>query len=108
MVGFLGDGSRKTVPREIAWLPGAIRDIARLRGFIEEKNSIAAQRAANRIKQAAQILRENPKVGKHVEEALSFRELIIPFGKGNYVMRYREEEDRVVVVRVRHGREDEF
>lgn len=108
MVGFLGGGSRGTVPREIVWLPGAIRDIARLRGFIEEKNFTAARRAANRIKQAAHILQENPKVGKLVEEALSFRELIIPFGSSNYVLRYREEEGRVVVVRVRHGREEGF
>ena len=106
MAGYLGDGPRKTVPREIVWLPGAIRDIARLRGFIEEKNSIAARRAANRIKQAAQILRQNPKVGKRIEEAPLFRELIIPFGNSSYVMRYREQEDRVVVVRVRHSRED--
>jgi len=89
-------------------LTEAVRDVARLREFIEEKNFTAAQRAANRIRQAAQILRENPKAGKHVEEALPFRELIVPFGRSGYVLRYREEGDSLVVVRVRHGREEGF
>jgi plasmid stabilization system protein ParE len=96
------------MPREIVWLPEAARDVARLRDFIQEKNPQAAQRAASRIKEAAQILTENPEAGRPVEEVLPFRDLIIPFGSGNYILRYREELDRIVIVRVRHSKEEGF
>ena len=96
------------MPCEIIWLPGAARDLARLRGFIGEKNSVAAERAANQIKQAVQVLRENPKIGRLVENTSLFRELVIPFGRRGYVLRYQEQEGRVIIVRVRHGREAEF
>jgi plasmid stabilization system protein ParE len=96
------------VSREIVWLPLAVRDVARLREFIQEKNPQAAQRAAGRIKEAVQILRENPDAGKPVEDLMAFRDLVIPFGNGNYVLRYRQEASRVVIVRVRHNKEDGY
>ena len=34
------------------------------------------------------------------------RELIVPFGSGAYVVRYRVDRDEVVVARIFHGRED--
>jgi plasmid stabilization system protein ParE len=37
-----------------------------------------------------------------------FRELLTPFGNGNYILRYREETSRIIVVRVRHSKEEEF
>jgi len=96
------------MPREIVWLPEAAGDAARLRAFIQEKNPQAAPRAASRIKEAAQILKENPEAGRPVEEVLPFRDMIIPFGNGNYILRYREESGRVVIVRVRHSKEVGF
>ena len=97
---------------EVVWLPEAARDVARLRDFIREKNPDAAGRASERIKGGAQLLQENPEAGKPVKEALPFRDLLIPFGSGNYIMRYRQENReegcRVVIVRVRHSRENGF
>ena len=96
------------MPVEVAWLPEAVADVKRLREFIQSKNPDAAQRAASRIKEAVHILAENPAAGKPVEEALPFRDMFIAFGSGNYVVRYREERGRVVIVRVRHSREEGF
>ena len=33
------------------------------------------------------------------------RELVVPFGRGPYVVRYRVFDDVVVITRVSHGRE---
>ena len=96
------------MPREIAWLPDAVRHVARLKEFIREKNPVAVQRAASRIKAVSLILKENPEAGKPVEEVFPFRDLFSPFGSGNYVLRYREDDSRVVIVRVRHSREEVF
>ncbi len=90
---------------EIVWLPSAAKDVVRLREFIQSKNPSAAIRAANRIKEATEILIDNPEAGKPVEDLIPFRELLIPFGNGNYVLRYREDGVRVIIVKVKHSRE---
>lgn len=96
------------MPREIVWLSEAAKDVARLREFIQNKNQGAAARAARRIQEATQILGDNPEAGKPVEDLLPFRDLFVPFGQGNYIIRYREETHRVVIVRVRHSKEEGF
>lgn len=96
------------MPREIVWLPPAARDVARLREFIREKSPQAAQRTAKRIRDAVQLLKENPDAGKPADDLLAFRDLVIPFGNGNYVLRYRAEEARIVIVRVRHSKEEGY
>ncbi|WP_020210951.1 type II toxin-antitoxin system RelE/ParE family toxin [Gilvimarinus chinensis] len=89
-------------------MPGAAKDVARLRRFIEEKNPGAARRAASRIIEATPVLMENPEAGRPVEEALPFRDLFISFGSGHYILRYRPEGDRIVIARVRHSKKQDF
>lgn len=94
--------------REIIWLPEAVTDLVRLREFVQRENPDAAQRAAKRIQEAMEILRHNPEAGRPVEEAMPFRDLIVPFGSGNYVVRYRQTETALVIVRLHHSRESAF
>jgi len=47
------------MPSEIVWLPGASRDVARLRNFIKSENPRAAQRAAKRIVEGVNMERVN-------------------------------------------------
>ncbi|MDZ7783917.1 MAG: type II toxin-antitoxin system RelE/ParE family toxin [Halioglobus sp.] len=96
------------MPREVVWLPSASNDIDRLRNFIKSENPRAAQRAAKRIIEGVMILQENPGVGTPVENLMDYRDLMLTFGAGEYIIRYREEVDRVVIVRVRHSREENF
>lgn len=96
------------MPSEIAWLPGASRDIDRLRNFIKSDNPRAAQRAAKRIIEGVMILQENPGAGIPVENLMDYRDLMLAFGAGEYIIRYREEVNRVVIVRVRHSKEENF
>jgi plasmid stabilization system protein ParE len=32
--------------------------------------------------------------------------LVVPFGSGAYIVRYRVDRDKVVIARIFHGRED--
>ena len=41
-----------------------------------------------------------------IDEVLLFRGLLVPFDGGNYIIRYRESVGCVVIVRVRHSKED--
>lgn len=104
----MGYRSEETMPSEIVWLPGASRDVARLRDFIKSGNPLAAQRAAKRIVEGVNILQENPEAGAPVEDLIDYRDLMLTFGTGEYVIRYRKEAvNRVVIVRVRHSKENE-
>ena len=94
------------MPREVVWLPDAVTDLMRLRKFIQDKNPSAAKRAASKIKEGAATLMSNPESGRPVESLTSFRELLIPFGTGNYVLRYREDNSSIVVVRIWHSKEE--
>ena len=93
---------------EIVWLPGVSRDVDRLREFLKHKNPLAAQRAARRIIEGVNVLRENPGIGKPVENLTDYRDLTLTFGRGHYIIRYREENQRVVIIRVRHTKEYGF
>jgi plasmid stabilization system protein ParE len=97
------------MPSEIIWLPGATRDVDRLRNFIKSENPRAAQRAAKRIVEGVNILQENPEAGVPVENLIDYRDLMLTFGVGEYIIRYRRETtNRVVIVRVRHSKEEGF
>ena len=92
--------------KKLIWLPGAVKDVVRLRAFIEQKNPNAAQRAASKIKEAAFILINNPEAGRPVNGLSGFREITISFGAGFYVLRYHFDGPTVVIVNVWHSREE--
>ena len=93
---------------EVIWLPSASRDVARLRDFLKSKKTRAAQRAAKRILEGVMILQMNPGAGAPVDDLLAYRDLKLSFGSGEYIIRYREESQRVLIVRVRHSKEEGF
>lgn len=74
------------MPCEVAWLPGATRDVDRLRNFIKSESPRAAQRAAKRIVEGVNILQENPEAGVPVENLIDYRDLMLTFGVGEYII----------------------
>jgi plasmid stabilization system protein ParE len=52
------------------------------------------------------ILATHPEVGRPIEDLPpNYRELVIEFGQGGYIVRYRFDAEWVVIRSVRHGRE---
>lgn len=94
--------------RKIIWLESAVNDVSRLRSFISTNNPIAAKNAAAAIKSAVKQLIQNPSIGKPVPDLSHYRDLLIRFGAGGYVIRYRLYDDTIYIVHVRHYREDDF
>lgn len=89
----------------VRWLPAALNDIKRLYDFLLDKDAAAAGRAARAIRAGADRLLASPEIGRPLADGTGRRELVIPFGPGAYVLRYRIHDDTVVVIRVWHGRE---
>jgi plasmid stabilization system protein ParE len=95
----------QTNPPPLIWSAAARLDLIRLRQFIEPHNPMAACRAATKLKEAAEMLRDFPGIGKRVE-GRSDRELGVPFGKHGYVIRYTLLDDAIVILRLWHELED--
>jgi toxin ParE1/3/4 len=91
---------------QVVWLPEALEDVIRLRGFLEDKSPKGASRAAEVIRNGAKKLADFPEIGKPINDDTGRRELFLPFGAGSYVLRYRVDQDIVVIIRVLHSKEN--
>ena len=85
---------------------GAVADLVRLRMFLAGKNELAAQKAVAVLDEAMKSLLELPDRGRPTGQS-GARDLIVPFGRSAYLVRYihRAENDEIVVLRLWHGRE---
>lgn len=85
----------------------AVGDFDRLRAFLLEKNPRAAARASAVLADAIDSLMALPERGR-VAPLPSHRELVVPFGRSAYIVRYkyRAESRSVLIVRIWHGREE--
>jgi plasmid stabilization system protein ParE len=90
---------------KLVWSPAARRDLIRLREFIEPHNPAAARRAAAVLRKAANLVQEQPGIGRRIA-GREDRELSVPFGQRGYLLRYRLHEDTIVILRIWHGLED--
>ena len=52
---------------ELIWEPGAVGDLARLRGFIQPHHPKAAVNAARRIIESANLLLDHPHLGHPID-----------------------------------------
>ncbi len=87
----------------VRFAAGALRDLVRLRTFLQHKNPIASQKAAATIIQSVQILKQHPQLGRPVEDMEpEYREFIIGFGHYGYVALYRLDGNAVIVLAIRH------
>lgn len=88
------------------WTAQSLKDVTRLRAFLAPKNADAAKRAAKAIREGVKLLESHPELGRPIDELpLEFRELVIEFGSGAYVVLYRYNGRDVAILAVRHGRE---
>ena len=93
------------MPR-LKWSQAALLDVARLHDFLAPKSQDAASRAVKAIRQGIKALSKHPEIGRPVEELPpEFREWVIEFGSGAYVVLYHYDGKEVVMLAVRHGRE---
>jgi plasmid stabilization system protein ParE len=86
--------------------PVALADLERLRTFLADKNPDAASRAVSRIIRAIDSLHVFPDRGRPVGSE-GMRDLLVPFGRSVYIVRFVHVAQRaeVVIVRIWHGRE---
>jgi plasmid stabilization system protein ParE len=81
-------------------------DLERLWAFLRDENPTAAQRAVSILEAAMRSLDTFPQRGLACGVP-GVRELIVPFGRSAYVLRYAllPLTDEIVILRIWHGRE---
>ena len=81
-------------------------DLERLREFLQDKSPTAAQHAVSVLDAAMGSLDAFPERGLP-SDVPGVRELIVPFGRSAYVLRYAlfPSADDIVILRIWHGRE---
>lgn len=92
---------------KLAFAREARNDLVRLRAFIAEHDPAAAERTARRLIQGIERLIRHPRLGKRVNAAPDqiAPEEIRDWLVTDYVIRYLIANDRVIVLRVWHGKE---
>ena len=94
---------------QVVFAPTVIRDMQRLRDFLQSKNADAAGRAGEAIRQGVKALGAYPRMGRMVDDLPEqFREWLIDFGNSGYVARYRVDGDAVTILAIRHQRESGY
>jgi len=84
----------------------AIRDLERLRGFVEPKNPHAARRIAAELLDGIGNLKRFTDMGLPVSRAPDprvMRDLFV----GDYTVRYLREKHSIIILRVWHDKESE-
>jgi len=92
--------------RRILWTSPARFDLRRLHAWTERHSPGKAKAQAQRIRKAVESLSGMPRLGRTLAVpdggTEELRELVLP----PYVIRYLVEPERILIVRLWHGRED--
>jgi plasmid stabilization system protein ParE len=82
-------------------------DLERLHHFLAQSDAQLARRAIAAIDTAVQSLATFPERGRS-SGIPGIRELIVPFGRSAYLLRYAysARRDEIVILRIWHGREE--
>jgi len=91
---------------QIIFVPAAVRDMQRLRDFLQTKDADVAHRAGEAIRQGVKVVGAYPRMGRMVDDLPEqYREWLIDFSDSGYVARDRVDDDGVTILAVRHQKE---
>lgn len=83
----------------------ALADLDRFAAFLNDAHPDLAAEIAAAIVARAQALAANPLLGRPVAGSTAFRQVVLRVLNAGSVFQYRLEADRIVMLRVFHGRE---
>jgi plasmid stabilization system protein ParE len=98
------------VSYEIKWTARACEDLDRLYTYMLDRDEEAAGRAYDAIVKAMAVLQDFPfSCRKASDESSVLRELIVSFGSAGYVVLFKIEDSKTVIIAaLRHQREDDY
>jgi plasmid stabilization system protein ParE len=89
----------------IEWSEDALADLDRFAEFLHGRYPLLAQRIAGEIIKKTQILAERAQLGRTIGSSAEFRQAVLQVANAKYIFQYRIDDERLVMLRVFHGRE---
>jgi plasmid stabilization system protein ParE len=90
---------------KVEWSQDALADLDRFAAFLHDRHPALSPRVAAEIKAKAQILAEHPQSGRPLAGRAEYRQIVLAVLNARHVFQYRYEGERLVILRVFHGRE---
>ena len=90
---------------KLEWSELALADLDRFAEFLHEKFPHLASQVATAIIKESRVLLDHPRLGRSIGGHDEYRQLSLRVLNGVYVFQYRIEGERIVMLRVFHGRE---
>jgi plasmid stabilization system protein ParE len=90
---------------KVEWSAAALADLDRFADFLQYRFPKMAKAVGREIAQRSDLLIEHPELGRPVGRRADLRQLVLRALNASYVMHYRVMPDRIVIMRVFHGRE---
>lgn len=89
----------------IVWSDEALADLDRFIDFLNQAYPSLAATVAAEIISKVQVLTEHPRLGRPLEGREEYRQIVLQVFRAAYVFQYRIDGERLVMLRVFHGRE---
>jgi len=90
---------------KVEWSDDALADLDRFASFLQQQHPFLAKLVANELMDKVQLLSDHPQLGRAVEGRTEYRQFVIRVLNTAYIVQYRFDGERLVVLRVMHGRE---
>ncbi len=87
---------------ELVFSQSAQKDLVRLRQFIAKHNPQAVRSVSQQLIRSITLLVKQPEMGMDLPELPGVQQLVT----GNYIVRYTLMQEKVIVLRIWHGKEN--
>lgn len=90
---------------DIEWTQDALADLDRFAEFLEPQHPDLAHAVARAIIAKAGVLSTYPRLGRPIAGRAEYRQLVLQVLNAPYVFQYLFDGERLVMLRIFHGRE---
>jgi plasmid stabilization system protein ParE len=90
----------------LEWSAAALVDFERFSDFLHRHHPDLAAIVAREVISKAKLLEEQPSLGRSLGNRGDYREVVLRVLNAAYVFQYRYDGQRLVLLRVFHGREE--
>lgn len=86
--------------------PTSLGDLQRINRFYSGIDAKVRGQAFARLAESFRLLEDYPNIGRPTDKP-GIQEFIVPFGKGNFFIRYRLRKNQIQIAHIWHSLEDE-